>query len=178
VMHPHSIWPLPVVYELVEPSLPAPGVAMFDGRPDTALSQPRRHAVARGQVPLPPVPLWPRAPDEPSTEQQLSKNRSLPAPAPESFVLSAEAPVSWQARGLSFPVVPDVKGTSVVSFDTKKKLSVGLPQLAMHDRFVEDGSTARMPSVALPQLASDSGFVEDGSTRRWPIAIVPHGAIP
>jgi peptidoglycan/xylan/chitin deacetylase (PgdA/CDA1 family) len=60
VMHPHSIWPLPVVYEIVEPSLPAPSIAMFDGRPDTALSRPRSHAVARGQVPLPPVPLWPR----------------------------------------------------------------------------------------------------------------------
>jgi peptidoglycan/xylan/chitin deacetylase (PgdA/CDA1 family) len=178
VMHPHSIWPLPVVYELVEPSLPAPGVAMFDGRPDTALSRPRSHAVARGQVPLPPVPMWPRVPDEPSAEQELSKNRSLPAPAPESFVLTAEAPVSWEAHRPGFPVVPDVKGTSVVSFNMKKKPRVGLPQLAMHDRFVEDGSTARMPSVALPQLAIDSRFVEDGSTHRWPIAAVPNGAIP
>ena len=178
VMHPHSIWPLPVVYEVVEPSLPAPGIAMFDGRPDTALSRPRSHAVARGQVPLPPVPPWPRVPDEPSAEQKLSKNRPLPAPAPESFVLTAEAPVSWQAHRPGFPVVPDVKGTSVVSFDTKKKPSVGPPQLAMHDRFVEDGSTARMPSVALPQLAIDGRFVEDGSTHRWPIAVVPHGAIP
>jgi peptidoglycan-N-acetylglucosamine deacetylase len=112
VMHPRSIWPLPVGYEVVEPSLPAPSIAMFDGRPDTALSRPRSHAVARGQVPLPPVPLWPRAPDEPSAEQKLSKNRSLPAPAPESFVLTAEAPVSWQAHGPSLPVVPDVKGTT------------------------------------------------------------------
>jgi hypothetical protein len=70
------------------------------------------------------------------------------------------------------------EGHNVVSFHTKKKPSVGLPQLAMHDRFVEDGSTARMPSVALPQLAIDSRFVEDGSTHRWPIAIVPHGVIP
>jgi peptidoglycan-N-acetylglucosamine deacetylase len=177
VMHPHSIWPLPVVYELVEPSLPAPGVAMFDGRPDTALSRPRSRAVARGQIPLPPVSMWPRVPDEPSGEQELSKNRSLPAPAPESFVLTAEAPVSWEAHRPGFPVVPDVKGTSVVSFYMKKKPRVGLPQLAMHDRFVENGSTARMPSVALPQLAIDSRFVEDGSTHRWPIA-VPNGAIP
>jgi peptidoglycan-N-acetylglucosamine deacetylase len=177
VMHPHSIWPLPLVYEVVEPSLPVPGIAMFDGRPDTALSRPRSHAVARGQVPLPPVPLWPRIPDEPSAEQKLSKNRSLPAPAPESFVLTAEMPVSWQAHP-DFPVVPDVKGTSVVSFHTKKKPTVGPQQLAMHDRFVEDGSTARMPSVALPQVAIDSRFVEDGSTHRWPIAVVPHAVIP
>jgi peptidoglycan/xylan/chitin deacetylase (PgdA/CDA1 family) len=178
LMRPHSIWPLPTVYELVEPSLPAPGIAMFDGRPDTALSRPRIHAVARGRIPLPPVPLWPRVSDEPSAEQKLSKNRSLPAPAPESFVLTAEAPVSWQPHGPSFPVVPDVKSTSVVSFDTKKKPSAGLPRLATHDRFIEDGSTARRPSVALPQLAADSRFVEDGSTYRWPIAIVPRGAIP
>jgi peptidoglycan-N-acetylglucosamine deacetylase len=178
VMHPHSIWPLPVAYEVVEPSLPVPGIAVFDARRDIALLQPRGHAVARGRVPLPPIPPWPRLPDESSAERKLSKNQSLPAPAPESFVVTAEAPVSWQAHEPSFPVVPAVKGTSVVSFDTKKKLSVGLPQLAMHDRFVEDGSTARTPSVALPQRAIDSSFVDDGSTRRWPIAIVPHGAIP
>jgi hypothetical protein len=172
VMHPHSIWPLPLVYEVVEPSLPAPGIAVFDGRPDTALSRPRSHAVAHGRVPLPPSPLWPH--DEPPAEQKLS---TLPAPAPESFVL-AEAPVSWQSHRPSFPVVPDVKGTVVVSFDTRKKLRVGLPQLAMRDRFVEDGSTARMPSVALPQLAIDSRFVDDGSSHRWPIAVAPRVAIP
>ncbi len=178
VMHPHNIWPLPVVYEVVEPSLPAPGIAMFDGRPDTALSRPRSHAVARGQVPLPPVPPWPRVPDEPSAEQMLSNSRSLPAPAPESFVLTAEAPVAWGSHWPSLSVVPNVNGTSVVSFDTKKKPGLGSSQLAMRDRFVEDGSTARMPSVALPQVAIDSRFVEDGSTHRWPIAVVPHRTIP
>jgi peptidoglycan-N-acetylglucosamine deacetylase len=177
VMHPHSIWPLPVVYEAIEPSLPAPGIAMFDERPDTALSRPRSHAVARGQIPLPPVALWPRVPDEPSAEQALSKNPSLPAPAPESFVLAAETPNSWQTRRPGFPVVPNVKGTTMVSFGTKTP-SVKPARLAMRDRFVEDGSTARMLSVALPQVAIDSKFVEDGSTHRWPIAVVPHGAIP
>jgi peptidoglycan-N-acetylglucosamine deacetylase len=178
VMHPHNIWPLPVVYEVVEPSLPAPGIAMFDGRPDTRLSQPRSHAVARGQVPLPPVPLWPRVSDQPSAEQKLSKNRSLPAPAPESFVFTAETPVLWKPHRPSFPVVPDVKGTSVVSFDTKKNSDIRPAQVAVYDRFVEDGSTARRPSVALPQLAVDSRFVEDGSTHRWPIANIPDGAVP
>jgi hypothetical protein len=177
VMHPHNIWPLPIVYEVVQPTLPAPGIAMFDGRPDAALSRPRSHAVARGQVPLPPVPLWPRVSDEPSAEQKQAKSWFLPAPAPESLVLTAETPVSWQAHPGS-PVVSDVKGTSIVSFHAKKKPSEGPQQMAMHDRFVEDGSTARMPSVALPQVAIDSSFVEDGSTHRWPIAIVPHGAIP
>jgi peptidoglycan-N-acetylglucosamine deacetylase len=156
VMHARTIWPSPVEYEPAEPSLPAPAVASFDGFPDNALSRPRRRVVARGQIPLPPVSPWPRIPNELPVDHRLSNNQLLPAPAPQSFALTAETPVFWQAHKSGFHVVNDLTGTSVLSFAASDRSKIGISQLAMDDR-----------------------FVEDGSTRRWPISSgMPHGAFP
>jgi peptidoglycan/xylan/chitin deacetylase (PgdA/CDA1 family) len=162
IMHARSIWPSPIEYADVEPSLPAPtpasfGVSpLFGEAPVFPVSTLRgRPVVARGQVPLPPVSVWPRNLDKPPTGPILSNRVLLPAPSPESFVFTANAP--WQEQKATFPVVPDLTGTTILA---------AVP------------NTAGM-RVAMSRLAMDEKFVEDGSTRRWPITPgLPHGPFP
>jgi peptidoglycan-N-acetylglucosamine deacetylase len=162
IMHARSIWPLPVEYEVVAPSLPAPSPAgfgvsrLFDDTPIFSISTLRRRpVVARGQVPLPPVSVWPRNLDKPPTSPIFADRVLLPAPSPESFAVAANAP--WQEQKATFAVVPDLTGTTILAA-------------------VPDAVGMR---VAMSRLAMDEKFVEDGSTRRWPITPgLPHGAFP
>jgi peptidoglycan/xylan/chitin deacetylase (PgdA/CDA1 family) len=164
IMHARSIWPAPVEFGDVEPSLSAPspsnfGVSrLFDDAPVFPVSmQLRRHVFARGHVPLPPVSVWPRNLDEPPIGAILSNRDLLPAPSPESFASTADAPTTWEKQQAPFPVVPGVTGITILAA-------------------IPDATGTR---VGISRLAMEEKFVEDGSTRRWPIPPgLPHGPFP
>jgi peptidoglycan-N-acetylglucosamine deacetylase len=165
IMHARSIWPSPVEYVDVEPSLPAPSPSNFgvshlssDVAVFPVAMERRRHVVARGHVPLPPVSVWPRNLDKPPDSwMMLSDRELLPAPSRESFASTASAPTGWERERARFPAVPDLSGITILA------------------KIPDPVGTKAGPT----RLAMDRRFVEDGSTHRWPInPVMPHGAFP
>jgi peptidoglycan-N-acetylglucosamine deacetylase len=118
-IHARQTWPqTPIFIEAeAEPELPAPSPlsfgfdSTFDSR--SVIHGPVRRTrtvLARGQVPLPPVPIWPHSLDAPVIPAMPDRPQ-LPAPSPRSFGYPADVPTPWLPRKASFDVVPETTGT-------------------------------------------------------------------
>ena len=124
--HARQTWPqVPIYIEAdSESELPAPSPASFGiarpfNRPPPMLGPTRsRTALARRQVPLPPISVWPRSLDEPPPAPPSSADPALPAPSPKNFGYTggypgeAAAPVAAE-RKASFDVVPQTTNDAV-----------------------------------------------------------------
>jgi peptidoglycan-N-acetylglucosamine deacetylase len=118
VMHARMTWPQVPIYVEAESELPAPSPTSF-GTAEPFKQRPlthgptRAHALlARRQVPLPPLPVWPRSLDEPPA-QPSSDRAALPAPSPQSFGFPGDTPASPpEQHKASFDVVPETTGTA------------------------------------------------------------------
>ena len=99
--------PAPVFADAdTHPELPAPSPASFgfadpaDIRSLVRDVAPRMHvARAPGQVPLPPVPIWPRQSDAPAAVSSSFARPLLPVPSPQTFGLPANAAGTAAAQG-------------------------------------------------------------------------------
>jgi peptidoglycan-N-acetylglucosamine deacetylase len=144
IVHAGRTWPQTPIFVEAEPELPAPSPASFgfDSTFDqrSVIHGPARRArtvLARGQVPLPPVSVWPRdglpaMPEQPGRPQ-------LPVPSPESFGYPGDvtAPsIPSMRRKVTFDVVPETSGAA----NDIRKLLESLPP--------EEGPTGSVP----PQL--------------------------
>jgi peptidoglycan/xylan/chitin deacetylase (PgdA/CDA1 family) len=118
--HARQIWPQVPIYIEEEAELPAPSPASFgtaepfDRRQLMQGPARPRTALARHQIPLPPISVWPRSLDEPPPAPPSSEASALPAPAPKNFGFTGEAarPVA-EERKASFDVVPQTTGNAV-----------------------------------------------------------------
>jgi peptidoglycan-N-acetylglucosamine deacetylase len=158
IMHARQIWPQTPIYAEEEPELPAPSPASFgfDGPFDSrslihAPGRRPRTALAHGQVPIPPVSVWPRGLDDTPDVTAMPGRPQLPAPSPQSFGYPGDAPTPWLPHKASFDVVPVTDGAG----NDIRRLLESLPP--------EDPPTGSAP----PQL-------------RGPITttIMPRGAYP
>jgi peptidoglycan/xylan/chitin deacetylase (PgdA/CDA1 family) len=124
--HARQTWPqVPIYIEAdSESDLPAPspasfGIAQpFNRRPIMLGPTRPRTALARRQVPLPPISVWPRGLDEPPPAPPSSGSPALPAPSPKNFGYTGgypgeAAPPMVQERKASFDVVPETTGNAV-----------------------------------------------------------------
>jgi peptidoglycan-N-acetylglucosamine deacetylase len=148
-LHARQVWqPVPIYVE-TEPELLVPSPASFgydttfDRR--SVIHGPARRSrtvLARGQVPLPPVSVWPRASEMPSDAPGLPGRPQLPAPSPQSFGYPGDVPTPWVRRKVEFDVVPETNGAG----NDIRRLLESLPP--------EDGPTGSAPAPALlsPQL--------------------------
>ena len=118
MMHARQTWPQAPIFIETEPELPAPSPASFgfDAAFDSRsvihgpTRRPSRTALTHGQIPLPPVSIWPRGlemlPDSPG----LLSRPQLPAPSPSSFSYPGETPMPRVERKASLDVVPETTG--------------------------------------------------------------------
>jgi peptidoglycan-N-acetylglucosamine deacetylase len=122
IMHARNIWPQVPIYVEAESELPAPSPASFgvappfDSRSVMHAPLPRpRTLLARRQIPLPPVSIWPRSLDEPAPAPPSSSGRPiLLAPSPQSFGHAADAPApSLPQPKASFNLVPETTGKEI-----------------------------------------------------------------
>jgi hypothetical protein len=112
--------------------LPVPGLASFGITQTFGITQPfgigqpfdrrpqgrSRTALARHQIPLPPVPIWPRSLDDEAAAPPLAGNPALPAPSPQSFGYPRDAAAPAPAAGsgahkAAFDVVPETTGNAI-----------------------------------------------------------------
>jgi peptidoglycan/xylan/chitin deacetylase (PgdA/CDA1 family) len=92
IVHGRRLWPQTPIFAEVDPELPAPSPTSFGANPFDARSvahgPAKRQRAARGQIPLPPVSIWPHnEPPIPPTSQPAL----LPAPSPQDFGYPADA---------------------------------------------------------------------------------------
>jgi peptidoglycan/xylan/chitin deacetylase (PgdA/CDA1 family) len=178
VMHARMAWPQVPVYIETETELAAPSPASF-GTAEPFRQRPlmhgpaRSHALlARRQVPLPPVSVWPRSLDEPAAPPTPGR-AALPAPSPQDFGYPGETPQALpeqrkavpeqqkavpEQRKASFDLVPETTGkeTALHRILTEKDVST------------EDAGTV---TGSLPPPAP---------AQRTPVAttLMPRGAFP
>jgi peptidoglycan-N-acetylglucosamine deacetylase len=157
IMHARQMWPQTPIFVEAEPELPAPSPISFgfDGSFDlrSLIHGPARRprtVLAHGRVPMPPISVWPRDPEEP-VALALPGRPQLPAPSPQSFGYPGDVPTPWLGHKASFDVVPETTGAG----NDIRRLLESLPP--------EDGPTGSTP----PQL-------------RGPLATanMPRGAYP
>jgi peptidoglycan/xylan/chitin deacetylase (PgdA/CDA1 family) len=123
--HARQTWPqVPIYIEAEsEAELPAPSPASFgvaqaiNRRPLMQGPARPRTALARRQIPLPPISVWPRSLDEPSAAPSPGKE-ALPAPSPTNFGYTGGytgkvAPPAAEEHKASFDVVPETTGNAV-----------------------------------------------------------------
>ena len=120
-MHARNIRAEVPIYIEAESELPAPSPASFGAAPPfdsrsvmhAPLPRPRT-VLARRQIPLPPISIWPRSLDEPAP---LSSGRPvLPAPSPQSFGQPADPPAPAPAPPqpkASFNLVPETAAKDI-----------------------------------------------------------------
>jgi peptidoglycan/xylan/chitin deacetylase (PgdA/CDA1 family) len=161
LMHARQIWPqAPIFLESEEPELPAPGPAsigldgtFYERALDRAPVHRPRARLARGQVPLPPVSIWPR---EPEGGQAMPATRpQLPAPSPESFGYpgrtSTPGTIPGTTPGIprkaSFDVVPETTGAAN---DIRRLLETLPPEEGPTGSLRGPAATANMPRGAYP----------------------------
>ncbi len=169
VVHARQIWPQTAIYpeDEEEPALPAPSPASFgmsttfDPRSGAPVSLQRaRTIVARGQIPLPPHPVWPRSLDAPPVMPQSALRTLLPAPSPQSFGYPGDAPTPWLRGKVSSktPPVGTASATTGAAIEPRRSVSgVAAP---------DDGpaTTGSVPRLSLRETI--------------PAATMPRGAFP
>lgn len=113
VLHNHKLWPMtPIFAEQEEPELPAPSPESF-GAAAPLVTQSvihpltRHQRTARGQIPLPPVSIWPNTFELP--EGSAPSRTLLPAPNPQEFGVPVGTPAKSDPRAL-FDLVPETNG--------------------------------------------------------------------
>jgi hypothetical protein len=172
IMHPRQIWaPVPVYAQAgTDPELPAPSPASFGlanpADPHSLLRGPAprpRTVLARGQVPLPPVSIWPRSLDggagpAAAGVSPASGRPVLPAPSPQSFSYPGGA------GGLGGAPAPGVQRK--VSLDVTPPTSGATPDIR-----------PAVPAVTYNDTAT--GLVTSRTPRAPPATEqMPHGAFP
>jgi peptidoglycan-N-acetylglucosamine deacetylase len=172
IVHPHQIWtPVPVFADTeTEPELPAPSPKSFgiadldDVRSLVRDVAPRVHvALARGQVPLPPVPIWPRQADAPVAVSSSFARPLLPVPSPQTFGLpgNTPAPAGAQHKAAAPVVMQHKAGLDVVPKSNATVLDIR--QLITAGMYDEGAADPALPPLTPGPLAT---------------ANMPHGAFP
>jgi peptidoglycan-N-acetylglucosamine deacetylase len=183
VVHASRVWPATPIFVEAEPELPAPSPASFGGTDPfdshAVIHGPERRArtvLARGQIPLPPVSIWPRILDEPTPEAQMSTGRTmLPAPSPRSFSYPGDVPTPWLPRKTSFNAAPETTGLA------RDQLRTLIESTSAED--FATGSFASNPSLLGTAPASPPGASPSPASPpplRAPITTsnIPRGAFP
>ena len=154
VLHNHKIWPLTPVYAEVEPELAAPSPASF-GVANAFDTQSVVHAptgrqrAARGQIPMPPVGIWP-----PDVEPPPMSSASLRTPPATSHGM------------LAAPALPPVSITSNAPFDL-------VPETSGHAIDIR-----RALPMELSRIDRPTGAVASSPLRRLLYGEMPRGAFP
>jgi peptidoglycan-N-acetylglucosamine deacetylase len=186
IMHARMTWPrVPIYVEAEsESELPAPspssfGVASpFDSRSVTRAALPRaRTVLARRQIPLPPVSIWPRSLDEPAPAPP-SGRPVLPAPSPQSFGYPADTPApSPPQPKASLNLVPP---SNLVPETTGKEIDIRRLILESERASEDPAVTGSVPAPLLRDPAATGSVPaplrEPAPTA--PTAQMPRGAFP
>ncbi len=116
VLHNRKLWPQTPIFAETEPELPAPsptsfgGAALFDAQTaEHPRLRPQR--ARRGQIPLPPVSVWPHTLPT-SAVSPAPLQTVLPAPSAQDLGASIEAPGLTQPKE-PFDLVPDTSGRAL-----------------------------------------------------------------
>jgi peptidoglycan/xylan/chitin deacetylase (PgdA/CDA1 family) len=184
VMHPRQVWAPAPAYEQAgtDPELPAPSPASFGFANPADLrsllrgpvSRPRTGLV-RGQVPLPPVSIWPRGLNEEAgpaaagvpPAPPASGRPVLPAPSPQNFGYPGEPEGAGGLEGPDdAPRAPTPGGQRKASLDRAPTPSRAAPDIR-----------PMVPAVTYDDMSTGS------VVRRMPPAPtatekMPHGAFP
>jgi peptidoglycan-N-acetylglucosamine deacetylase len=167
--HARQTWPqVPIYIEAeTESDLPVPDLASFGITQPFGIAQPfdrrpqgrSRAALARHQIPLPPVPTWPRSLDDEAAAPALAGNPALPAPSPQSFgyprAAAPPAPGPEEHKA-SFDVVPETTGNAIelrrilMENDRAKDDPVVTGSVPPRPPQREPAATAPMPRGAFP----------------------------
>jgi peptidoglycan/xylan/chitin deacetylase (PgdA/CDA1 family) len=188
IMHARQVWPrVPIYVEAEsESELPAPspssfGVgSRFDSRSVTRAALPRpRTVLARRQIPLPPVSIWPRSLDEPPPAPPSSGRPVLPAPSPQSFGYPADTPTPLQPKA-SLNVVPSF---NLVPETTGKEIDIRRLILESERASEDPAATGSVPAPLLRDPAATVSVPppprEPAPTApKAPTAQMPRGAFP
>jgi peptidoglycan/xylan/chitin deacetylase (PgdA/CDA1 family) len=169
--HARQPWQqVPIYIEAeTESDLPVPGLASFGITQPFGIGQPfdrrpqgrSRTVLARHQIPLPPVPIWPRSLDDEAAAPPLAGNPALPAPSPQSFGYPREATPPAPAAGpedhkASFDVVPETTGNAIelrrilMENDRSKDDPVVTGSVPLRPPQREPVATTPMPRGAFP----------------------------
>jgi hypothetical protein len=177
------VWPQIAIFPEPEPVLPAPSPASFgitrlsDVSSTFAMSLQRpRTIMARGRIPLPPRPVWPRNLDAPVVPPLSSLRTVLPAPSPDSFSYPGAVPTPWLAPKASIDVVPETNGTAIETQRTavdRLILDDGPPTTGTVPHTAAPAAAGTVPAVAPPQPAQTAPL--RGS---FTAITMPRGAFP